>query len=45
LIEAGPLEERRRPYRLSAAGKLELERHLDGLQRLTATARTRLAER
>jgi DNA-binding PadR family transcriptional regulator len=42
LIEALPAEARRRPYRLTAAGRTALGEHLRVLERVTQTGLTRL---
>jgi DNA-binding PadR family transcriptional regulator len=42
LIEPLEMEDRRRPYRLTGEGAVALRRHLDGLERIVATARRRL---
>lgn len=42
LIEALPAEDRRRPYRLTAAGNQVLRTELAGLQRLAKTGLQRL---
>ena len=42
LIEALPTEERRRPYRLSAAGAAALESHVREQERLVKESRARL---
>jgi DNA-binding PadR family transcriptional regulator len=43
LIEAAPAEDRRRPYRLTAAGVGALERQIASMRQLAATATERLA--
>jgi len=43
LIEAVPSDDRRRPYRLTAAGVAELDRRLDSLGRLTSVGTARRA--
>jgi DNA-binding PadR family transcriptional regulator len=43
-IEPLPAEERRRPYRLTAAGQRVLRHRLESLSALTRVGRTRLAE-
>jgi DNA-binding PadR family transcriptional regulator len=43
-IEALPAEDRRRPYRLTAAGQKVLKHRLDSLRAITRVGRTRLAE-
>jgi DNA-binding PadR family transcriptional regulator len=43
LIAALPPEDRRRPYRMTAAGEAALRDHLAGLDRLLQAGRTRLA--
>ncbi len=45
LIEALPSSDRRRPYRITAAGVAELEAQLENMQRFTATGRLRLSAR
>jgi DNA-binding PadR family transcriptional regulator len=42
LIEALPAEDRRRPYRLTAAGSTALAEHLHSLERVTRTGLERL---
>ena len=42
LVEALPPEERRRPFRLTAAGEVVLRDHLRSLQQVAATAQARL---
>lgn len=42
LIEPLGMEDRRRPYRLTGEGVAALRQHLDGLERIVATARRRL---
>ena len=42
-IEALPAEDRRRPYRLTAAGQRALKRRLESLRTVTRIARARLA--
>ena len=42
LVEALPLRDRRRPFRLTAAGEVVLRDHRRDLQRVTATAQARL---
>jgi DNA-binding PadR family transcriptional regulator len=42
LIESLPAEERRHPYRITAPGTAALRRHLDSLERVSATGRLRL---
>ncbi len=42
LIEALPAEERRHPYRITAAGAIALGDHLDSLERVSAVGRLRL---
>jgi DNA-binding PadR family transcriptional regulator len=42
LIEALPAEDRRRPYRLTAAGSTALTEHLRSLERVTRTGLERL---
>jgi|SRR6266850_241337 len=44
-IEALPGDERRRPYRVTARGGKALRESLDELQRVSTTARRRLASR
>jgi DNA-binding PadR family transcriptional regulator len=46
LIEALPADERRRPYRLTGAGRMALTEHLQMLERVTHSglARLRVAE-
>lgn len=44
LIEAVESDDRRRPYRLTGAGKRSLESQLSVLERLTSTALGRLAD-
>lgn len=43
LIEALPVDDRRRPYRVSAAGAAALRSQLDAMQAVVATGRRRLA--
>jgi DNA-binding PadR family transcriptional regulator len=43
-IEPLPAEDRRRPYRLTAAGKRVLRHRLDGLHEIARVGRARLAE-
>ncbi|HSC29615.1 MAG TPA: PadR family transcriptional regulator [Vicinamibacterales bacterium] len=43
-IEALPAEDRRRPYRLTAAGQRVLRSRLDSLRALTRVGRSRLAD-
>ena len=43
-IEALPVEDRRRPYRLTAAGQKVLRHRLDSLRALARIGRARLAE-
>jgi DNA-binding PadR family transcriptional regulator len=43
LIEAVPSDDRRRPYRLTAAGAAALRGHLDMLERVVAAGARRLA--
>jgi len=43
LVEALAPEDRRHPYRLTAAGATALEQQLSELQRVTSTGATRLA--
>ena len=43
LIEALAAEDRRRPYRLTAAGAVALQAHLDGQRRVTEVGLRRLA--
>lgn len=42
LIEALPAEDRRQPYRITAAGVVALRAHLDSLERVTSVGRLRL---
>ena len=42
LIEALPVEDRRQPYRITAAGVVALRAHLDSLERVSAVGRLRL---
>jgi len=42
LIEALPAEDRRHPYRITAAGAIALRDHLDSLERVSAVGRLRL---
>jgi DNA-binding PadR family transcriptional regulator len=42
LIESLPAEERRHPYRITAAGAAALRVHLDSLERVSAAGRLRL---
>jgi DNA-binding PadR family transcriptional regulator len=42
LIEALPADERRHPYRITAAGTAALRVHLDSLERVSAAGRLRL---
>jgi DNA-binding PadR family transcriptional regulator len=44
LIEALPSDDRRRPYRLTAAGAVVLEHQLKALEKLARTGLRRLAE-
>jgi len=44
LIEAVPSADRRRPYRLTAAGATALRGHLDMLERVVAAGARRLAD-
>jgi DNA-binding PadR family transcriptional regulator len=44
LIEPLPAEDRRRPYRITAAGRAELAAILDGMDQIVAAARLRLRE-
>jgi DNA-binding PadR family transcriptional regulator len=41
-IEALPAEDRRQPYRITAAGVVALRAHLDSIERVTSTGRLRL---
>ena len=43
LVEALPAEDRRHPYRITAAGAVALRAHLDALERLNSVGRMRLA--
>jgi DNA-binding PadR family transcriptional regulator len=43
LIAALPAEERRHPYRITAAGVTALRAHLDALERVSAVGRLRLS--
>lgn len=43
-IEALPVEDRRRPYRLTAAGQKVLRARLDSLRAVTRVGHTRLAQ-
>jgi DNA-binding PadR family transcriptional regulator len=43
-IEPLPIEDRRRPYRLTAAGQRVLRHRLDSLRAITRVGRARLAE-
>jgi DNA-binding PadR family transcriptional regulator len=42
LIEALPAEDRRQPYRITAAGVVALRAHLDSIERVTSAGRLRL---
>jgi len=42
LIEALPAEDRRQPYRITAAGTVALRVHLDSIERVTSVGRLRL---
>jgi DNA-binding PadR family transcriptional regulator len=42
LIEALPVEDRRQPYRMTAAGAVALSAHLDSLERISEVGRLRL---
>ena len=42
LIEALPAEDRRQPYRITAAGVAALRAHLDSIERVSSTGRLRL---
>ena len=42
LIEALPAEDRRQPYRITAAGVAALRAHLDSIERVTSAGRLRL---
>jgi DNA-binding PadR family transcriptional regulator len=42
LIEALPAEDRRQPYRITAAGVVALRAHLDSIERVSSIARLRL---
>jgi DNA-binding PadR family transcriptional regulator len=42
LIESLPADDRRHPYRITAAGVTALRVHLDSLERVSATGRLRL---
>ena len=42
LIEALPTEDRRQPYRITAAGVAALRTHLDSIERVTSAGRLRL---
>ncbi len=42
LIEALPAEDRRQPYRITAAGVVALRVHLDSIERVTSVGRLRL---
>src|SRR5215472_62526 len=43
LIEALPAEDRRQPYRITAAGVVALRTHLDSIERVSSVGRLRLA--
>jgi DNA-binding PadR family transcriptional regulator len=43
LIEALPSEDRRHPYRITAAGAAALTEHLESLEKVAATGRQRLS--
>ncbi len=45
LIEALPAEERRRPYRITAAGRAELASTIEEMDRIVDTASRRLRRR
>ena len=42
LIEALPADERRQPYRITAAGVVALRAHLDSIERVSSVGRLRL---
>jgi DNA-binding PadR family transcriptional regulator len=42
LIEALPAEDRRQPYRITAAGVVALRAHLDSIERVSSAGRLRL---
>ena len=42
LIEALPAEDRRQPYRITAAGVVALRAHLDSIERVSSVGRLRL---
>ena len=42
LIEAMPAEDRRQPYRITAAGVVALRTHLDSIERVSSVGRLRL---
>jgi DNA-binding PadR family transcriptional regulator len=42
LIEALPAEDRRQPYRITAAGVVALRAHLDSIERVSTVGRLRL---
>jgi DNA-binding PadR family transcriptional regulator len=42
LVEALPADDRRHPYRMTAAGAAALRAHLDSLERVSAVGRLRL---
>lgn len=42
LVEALPTDDRRHPYRMTAAGAAALRAHLDSLERVSAVGRLRL---
>jgi DNA-binding PadR family transcriptional regulator len=42
LVEALPADDRRHPYRMTAAGAAALRAHLDSLERVTSVGRLRL---
>jgi DNA-binding PadR family transcriptional regulator len=42
LVEALPTDDRRHPYRITAAGAAALRAHLDSLERVSAVGRLRL---
>ena len=42
LIEALPAEDRRQPYRITAAGAVALRTHLDSIERVASVGRLRL---
>jgi hypothetical protein len=42
LIEALPAEDRRQPYRITAAGVAALRVHLDSIERVSTVGRLRL---